>query len=564
MSSDQTSRNVAAREKAMANMALMMVQPTELIEFQSRGKVLVIGGDQDTRFESLSVASAAGGRESRTLSDTLLASGIVNQGDVIFPAVGTPIAVSGYLGAFTVDLGTPGSANHEMIEADLILDLGMDPVLKTPLKPPGYLLADSRDESSVRAALDQLKDLVGTFEKPRYFDIDTNICAHSRSGQSGCTRCLDTCPAQAITSAGEFIEVDPHLCQGGGVCATVCPTGAIRYAYPSASDTLNQLRQVLKHYHDAGGQNPLIVFIAEADYQLYEPAGAWPDSLIPIVIEELASVGMDVWLGALAYGAKSVLLIDAGSVPEGVQLALKEQLGFARSLLDGMQYDDDLIQYIAVDKDSAKASIADLQTQDLPAMPDITLATFGGSNSKRQAMFMAIDHLNAQTGIVQEEILLPANAPFGRIQVDASRCTMCMGCTSVCPASAVNAGGDSPRLLFTEANCTQCGLCQSACPEQAIELQPRLLTDLKQRRESVVLNEESPFLCVSCSKPFATQSIINTIMAKLTDHSMFQSERAKQRLQMCEDCRVVDAVQDGDAMLAASSGRGLDKPTREH
>ena len=48
---------------------------------------------------------------------------------------------------------------------------------------------------------------------------------------------------------------------------------------------------------------------------------------------------------------------------------------------------------------------------------------------------------------------------------------------------------------------------------------------------------------------------------------MFQSERAKRRLQMCEDCRVVDAVQDADAMLAASglSGREFDEPpTREH
>ena len=31
---------------------------------------------------------------------------------------------------------------------------------------------------------------------------------------------------------------------------------------------------------------------------------------------------------------------------------------------------------------------------------------------------------------------------------------------------------------------------------------------------------------------------------------MFASERARRRLQMCEDCRVVDAVQDSEAMQA--------------
>ena len=53
-----------------------------------------------------------------------------------------------------------------------------------------------------------------------------------------CTRCIDACPADAITGLAERIEVNPYLCQGGGVCASVCPSGAIRYAYPSARDNL--------------------------------------------------------------------------------------------------------------------------------------------------------------------------------------------------------------------------------------------------------------------------------------------------------------------------------------
>ena len=38
------------------------------------------------------------------------------------------------------------------------------------------------------------------------------------------------------------------------------------------------------------------------------------------------------------------------------------------------------------------------------------------------------------------------------------------------------------------------------------------------------------------------------MLLKLQHHSMFQSERARNRLKMCEDCRVVDVVQDEDAM----------------
>ena len=35
---------------------------------------------------------------------------------------------------------------------------------------------------------------------------------------------------------------------------------------------------------------------------------------------------------------------------------------------------------------------------------------------------------------------------------------------------------------------------------------------------------------------------------KLKDHYMFDSERALNRLKMCEDCRVVDIAQDPEAM----------------
>ena len=42
--------------------------------------------------------------------------------------------------------------------------------------------------------------------------------------------------------------------------------------------------------------------------------------------------------------------------------------------------------------------------------------------------------------------------------------------------------------------------------------------------------------------------MIDTMTKKLAGHYMFSSERARQRLLMCEECRVIDVVQDEDAM----------------
>ena len=91
-------------------------------------------------------------------------------------------------------------------------------------------------------------------------------------------------------------------------------------------------------------------------------------------------------------------------------------------------------------------------------------------------------------------------------------------------------------------------MCVSACPENAISLEPRLLADPELRDRTVTLHEEPPFCCVSCGKPFATNSMINKMLSKLEGHWMFQDERARRRLMMCDDCRVVDIAQDPEAM----------------
>ncbi len=536
---DQQLINASARDKALSEAALFQVHATTLIEYQSGGKVIVIGGEEAMEF-------APRLRDHKLSAVVLLTDGSVEPGEIVVPVGGREVTVKGYLGNFKITLGEQGKANFEVMDADLLLDLGSEPLLTMPIKPPGYFTTDSSDEITLLKTINQLQELVGTFEKPRYFDYDANVCAHSRSGQTGCTACIDACPTQAITSIAEAIEVNPYLCQGGGVCDAVCPTGAIRYVYPEATDILSRMRQVLEHYRNEGGVSPVIAFVSEADF---EQVGEWPDRMLPIVLEELASVGMDSWLSALAYGASAVALVDAGSVPDSVNSALKEQLGFTRSLLKGMHYNSDVIQHLSIDE---------LASSAMPVMPDVAIAAYAGNNEKRRTLYFAIDHLVKKVKDLPEEIALPSSAPFGRIHVDAERCTLCMGCTSVCPTTAVCAGDDVPRLVFVESICVQCGLCQSACPEQAIQLQPRLLTDAEQRRSKIILHEESPFNCISCGKPFATQSIINHIMSKLSGHNMFQSERSKQRLKMCEDCRVVDAVQDTDAMQVGLRQSGQD------
>ena len=282
--------------------------------------------------------------------------------------------LNGYLGHFELDAG-----DAEPQVYDLVLDLGSAPLLQSGLLPPGYF-APGDDNDALQAALEEIPGLTGEFEKPQYFQYDASICAHGRSGITACTRCLDTCPADAISSLGERIEVNPNLCQGAGSCATACPTGAISYGYPRLVDTLQRLRVLLQAYHEAGGTDAVILFhdAAAGRTAILEMAARLPERVIPVEVEELGSVGMDTWLATLAWGAASVALLATARIPESVTREVQHQLTVAGEIMTGMGYPDTALRL-------CQAGDADL-TETLAALPALAgrvPATFAALDEKR-------------------------------------------------------------------------------------------------------------------------------------------------------------------------------------
>lgn len=542
-----TSMNGRARAVALQAAARVEARPTSLVPYQSAGSVVIIG-PADRAFAAAAqlhprlactvlVSDRAGGRAAGARS-------AAKPPPDIPVAHEKPVQVTGHFGQFSVIVAAPppaGGANllqklgGTRTHFDLVLDLTDPPFLRQALPPFGYY-APGNDPERLRRALAELPDMLGEFEKPRFFRYDPDICAHSRSGLTGCTRCLDTCPAGAIISMAGEIAVDPYLCQGVGVCATACPSGAITYVYPSAADGLARLRALLRAYHDAGGTQAAILF-HDAEAGRARIAGLTarlPEHVIPVELAELASVGLETWLAALAYGAAEVALLDTPETPLSVRDELGAQLSYAGAILEGMGYRAARVRLLEADADAAAAFAVPTAGTVVPA------ATFAGMDEKRTNLRLAIDHLHAHAPAPRPGTALPAGAPFGEIHVNREACTLCMACVSVCPAGALANGNDMPQLNFIEGNCVQCGLCRPACPEDAITLAPRFLYDPGQRRAARALHEEPPFCCVSCGKPLATRKMMERMTEKLRTHRMFRTPEAMRRVQMCGDCRVRD------------------------
>src|SRR5258706_15240279 len=385
---------------------------------------------------------------------------------------------------------------------DMVLDLSREPFLGTPQPPQGYL-APGGDPLEQALAAGELAQMVGEFEKPRFFAYNEKICAHSRSAKIGCTQCLDVCSTGAIAPVGDHVKVDPHLCMGCGGCATVCPSGAMTYAYPRVPDLGARLKRLLSVYTQAGGKDACLL-LHNADEsraliaKLARRGKGLPARVIPLEVPHPASIGIDVLLGALAYGAGQLVVLATPKEVGEYGDAVRRQMGFAEAIANGLGYEGAHFRLVATDEHAVlEKEIWALAPAASVAKP----ATYNLSPEKRTTLEFAIDHLAKQAPKPQEEIGLRAGAPYGQVLVNKETCTLCMACVGACPESALVDGRDRPMLKFIERNCVQCGLCEKTCPENAITLAPRLLLTPHAKQE-VVLNEAEPVNCVRCGKPF--------------------------------------------------------------
>lgn len=534
--------NGKARQSAISLLRDSEHTPTSLISYTSRGNLLIVCNEKPEA-ELISQLKEASLRCAVLLlmpeqTDVKFTEGPGNV-DLLS---GNLIEISGHLGNFHAIVERPQAS----IDAaklvglgdrgfDLVLDLSSDKVVHLDISPLGYVAPET--EQDLAKAIDELPELIGEFDKPKFFNLDPNICAHSARGVIGCTRCLDVCPTKAIVSGEDSVDVDPYLCQGVGICTTVCPTGAISYAFPRVSDLLDDIRRMLHRYHDEQGKEPVLLFHDEEQGKelLRQSIDSLPENVIPVEVENVASVGMDSWLSCLAYGAHYVLMLATHSLSETVIKSIEKDMKVAETILNAMGYPS---ERIIVLKPDPKGDVANLVPTEGGQV--VSPAGFAAFNEKRTTLRLALDHFYEHAPKTRKTVALEPRSPFGRVKVNKRACTLCMSCAAVCPAAALTDGSGLPRLMFTEKNCVQCGMCETACPEDAIVIDARYNFDAEERDHAQIMYEEEPFNCVKCGKPFSTQSMMTKMREKLKGHWMYQDPAQIRRLEMCDNCRIED------------------------
>jgi ferredoxin len=551
-------RSAGPKMAALLAAATEAPAAVQFVSMESRGITLVYGRDE--------VAIEVARKLADHLDITVL---LTKPGEVApprateFPVLqGTIVSAKGHLGEFELkinDFAQPSPSSRRALtfgptrdgatsNCDLIVDLsGGFPLFPAHELRSGYLRADPRDPAAVARAIFEASHLVGTFDKPKFVNFHSELCAHSRSRITGCTRCLELCPTGAITPAGDHVAIDPYVCGGCGACSAACPTGAAEYEVPDLRRQLRTVQHLLSAYYAAGGADPvLLLHGGEHGEPLIDALARFGDGLpanvIPLGLNEVTQLGPETIAAAFAYGAAGLRIL-ARAKPKHDLSGLHRTVALANAVLAALGYGAGVVSTIETDDpDQLRAALdrAPLGT------PSPRPASFRPAGAKRGLLELAFRELHRAAPSPVDAIPLSRGAPFGALDYDRDACTLCLACVNACPTTALSDNPDRPMLRFTESLCVQCGLCAATCPEDAIlGLKPQLdfaAWDEPKR----VLKEEEPFHCVACARPFGTKSAIESVVDKLSDkHWMFSGKAGQERLRvlmMCEDCRVEAVV----------------------
>lgn len=307
-------------------------------------------------------------------------------------------------------------------------------------------------------------------------DVTPPLCLATRYRSSSCRRCLDACPAAAITPS-PWLELDAKSCRSCGACAAVCRTGALAFA--ARSDMLRA------EFQARAAADPATVTLV---CRCVDPTSA---DGAPIVVPCLGGVSARDLIAAASLGIEQLHLIS-GDCPEcpdaAAEAALDLAVATADETLDALHS-----QWIV-----ARRRLPDCKPKAVPSshtvsrrgllayiMRGLGRTAAEGIAAPEQERSVATLHKQVappdahglllsdlaklESRLAGSPVTLPASLPLADVNV-SSACDACGLCLKYCPHGALTLKSEVPTTDY--GRCTGCGLCAEVCPRAAVIVGP--------------------------------------------------------------------------------------------
>lgn len=366
--------------------------------------------------------------------------------------------------------------------------------------------------------------------------LDAGAC--TRRYDSGCTRCVDACPQDALALLGDAgaPRLDAQACVGCGVCVVACPADVLSGSGAAAPARLVSAAAAVAR---TGG---------DLDLRCAASVRSTPapdDGLYTVDVMCLGALDAEAVAASAAHLGRQdrpvelrLVRAECDTCPVAAGRAVAEVTSAAGALAARVAPG---VRVRTVIHDAGQAPA----TEDVPRDATVSrrrsprgarrdavqvsrrelltgLAEGGESTGGERRVTGPAGPAAARRATARELLLeVSPETPVPRPHVD-QRCTGCRACVEVCPTGALGWGEWSREVLLTAdpSACTDCGECVRVCPEDAIgllcELEPgpylsRVLRRVPRGRCSRCGTSLAPAEEEECTRCASRRSILDDV-----------------------------------------------------
>lgn len=299
-------------------------------------------------------------------------------------------------------------------------------------------------------------------------EIVAGRCLRGRLSSFDCTRCLDSCAANALFLQNGKIQIDDTRCTGCGRCTAVCPAEALVFAGFDLCRMLDECDSFVDYVFNCPRQEQ--TFLKELSLPCIGVLST--EALLSIALKGNGPVYFNLLAcpDCPQFQGVAAFVDTLGRVQKRIAPYLGSDL---RAICAASQ----LPAVLPRDRRSfllgLGSNVASLVQSRYATKPPRSEKEPKKANNRR---------LPEKTALLEKVIMAQDSALVQTLLAQCTptlsltdSCTLCPRCTGMCPTGAiklVRQEDNSKKLSFSAGRCTGCGLCAAFCKVQAIIIKP--------------------------------------------------------------------------------------------
>ena len=357
--------------------------------------------------------------------------------------------------------------------------------------------------------------------------VDMSKCI----GEERCRLCQENCLAGAIKAERGKASIDQVTCQGCGVCTIVCPYNAIFYPTFSFGELDREMAGLLLASEFL--EPRILALVCKNCISDRAGESHYPPNVLSLEIPCLAMASPWLVLRAFDLGAQGLALISDKCRFKLDPDYWEGNVEFARELLRKCRIDPERVKTFRGDELEKGLSQFAQEVAELEPTP-LRFSSPVRYQDGELWLSALVKGMGAKLGVPLKGTVAAGKVPFGKVEVNGSRCTGCDICTLDCPTEALYSSLSEEgeyQLLFRQQSCVGCGQCVNSCPEECLSLAN--LLELECLSSSpMVLFQTDIARCRECGALIAPRSMLTGLKRRLSD-----SGEDMAYLALCFDCR---------------------------